>query len=161
MKSYLKLTPKDRLEEFMESYLEKGSNKFELDSFYFENDMDRKSSLVTNYLFNIRDYAHLNEDEIYVNLGFDKIYLDSDLQVNRIVPYETEFKNMADLTTILVIPEGYEVTYLPESKTYKGDSFWFTFAAKQEGNKIIKILKYNEDFLLLEKDRFEDLEHYD
>ncbi|MEZ5023774.1 MAG: transglutaminase domain-containing protein [Chitinophagales bacterium] len=156
LKGYLKLSSKDEQKRFLESYLEKGHNKFELDTFNVSDITNRMEALKIDYDFSLADYVSKNEDEIYVNLTLDKTYSDFNLNPKRKVPYEKPFKSKNDLTVILDIPAGYEATYIPENQEFKKDQFGFSFNVSQQGNQIIQKFTMYDDFLLLGQENFDD-----
>ncbi len=156
MKNLMKLRSIEEQKRFLETYLEKGHNKFELGEFQVSDIYNRKENLQIEYDFLLDDYVSKNEDELYVNLTLDKEYLDYDLNPKRNVPYEVDFKSKNDLTVILDIPEGYSATYLPENKEFKKDQFGFSYKVAQENNRIIQKFEIYDNFLVLGKDHFED-----
>jgi len=112
----------DKTEErkFLKGLLEKGSNKFKLDSTSYENLRDRDKDLGINYTFSLEDYARQNGNEVYVNMQFEKIHMNDLLDADRVAPRENEFKTIDKSTCTLDIPKGYKVTYLPDNATYAG-----------------------------------------
>ncbi|MCB0502277.1 MAG: transglutaminase domain-containing protein [Bacteroidetes bacterium] len=156
LKGYLKLSSKDEQKRFLEEYLEKGHNKFELDTFQVSDITNRIEALKIDYDFSLADYVSKNDDELYVNLTLDKTYSDFNLNPKRKVPYEKPFKSKNDLTVILDIPDGYVASYIPENQEFKQDKFGFSFNVQQQGNQIIQKFTVYDDFLLLGKENFDD-----
>lgn len=155
-KSFLKLTETDDLEDFMKSYLERGSNKCELDTFWISDVSDREGSLVMNYEFTLEDYANINEDEIYLNLSLNQIYTNENFKKDRKVPYELRFKSSNETVVSLSVPEGYEVSYVPKNVEYNKDLFGCSVEIKNNGKEIVQTFKQYEDFLILQPESFND-----
>lgn len=156
IKSLMKLTSSEELEKFMESYLEKGSNKFELDTFWVSKISDRESNLVINYKFNVKDYCRVNGDEIYVNLSLNDIYSNANLKKDRKTPYEVKYKSSFKSVVILEIPEGYEVSYIPKPIEFNKEYFGCSMKASFSDQKLSQEIEEYDNFLLLEKESFED-----
>lgn len=156
LKSVLKSTSKENTKRFMEAFLEKGHNKFRLDDFRMSDLHDRNQGLNIAYEFELADYVSKNEDEVYINLALDKSFKDAKLSEDRVVPFEVDYKSKNHYTVVLSIPDGYEATYLPEAQQYKSDEFGFSYKVSQQENKIVQQLSIYDNFLLLNKDRFDD-----
>ncbi len=156
LKSIMKLTSSEELENFMENYLEKGNNKFELDTFWVSNITDRESDLTINYKFEIKNYCRINGDEIYVNLSMDNIYANKNLKKDRKTPFKVKYKTSFKSVVILEIPETYEVSYFPKPIEFNKTEFGCSMKAQVSGNKLIQEIEEYDNFLLLEKNSFED-----
>lgn len=124
--------------DYLMRYLAKGSNKFKVDSLQYANLFDRENDLGIRYQWNLGDYAQKNGKEIYVNLSFDKTYMNQLLESSeRTAPWEIEFKNVEKNVTILDIPAGYDVNYLPDNSHYDGTLFGFDIQYKKSGTTVI------------------------
>lgn len=156
IKSLVKLRNTDELEDFMESYLEKGSNKFELDTFWISNISDREANLKIDYKFHIKDYCRINGEEIYVNLSLNNIYTNANLKKDRKTPYSVKFKSSFKSVVILDIPEAYELSYLPKTQSFEKEEFGCSMKAVSSENKIIQNIEEYDNFLILEKESFGD-----
>lgn len=155
-KNRLALVPTDKLEESMERFLEKGSNKFVLDTFQVSDLNNREETLKIEYEFSLSDYVQRNEKELYINLNLKRIDEENDLSPKRKTPVEIEFKSTNRLVTVLEIPSGYKATFLPDSVRYDKGKFGFTYDVKQQGNQIIQTFSLYDNYLILEKDSFKD-----
>jgi hypothetical protein len=150
------MSDKDR-KTFFKNFLQKGSNKFVIDTLDYSNLYNRNEKLLVNYHFTIGDYAHYNENELYVNMQLDKSYanllLDS---TERSAPKEIDFESTEQEITILDIPEGYEVSCLPDAKTYftNDKQFGFTITYQQVGNRIIATKSLVIGTLMIMPDQF-------
>lgn len=156
MKSLLKLSSEDEIEDLMEAYLERGSNKFELDTFYISDISNRESDLVMNYEFNVKDYARLNGDEIYINLALEKIYSGMKFKKDRKIPFEVKFKSSWSMTVMLEVPESYTVSYLPENQEFKKEQFGCGVETQNKEGFVVQRITEYDNFLLLYPESFDD-----
>ncbi|HET6990882.1 MAG TPA: DUF3857 domain-containing protein, partial [Bacteroidia bacterium] len=121
------MSDKDR-KTFFKKFLQKGSNKFVIDSLNYKNLYDRNANLLVNYDFSLGDYAHSNGSELYVNMQLDKSYMNEVLDsTERSAPKEIDFESGETDITILNIPDGYQVKCLPDEQTYISKSRDFVF----------------------------------
>lgn len=146
---------KDR-EKYMKGYFNRGSNKFKLNKFEInENGNPDRFSLSGQ--FELFDYSKKIADEWYLNLNLFKFYEHKEIDFpKRKTPIEHEYKNSATYVTILNIPEGFKISYLPESKSYKNDVWGFDISYRQEKNQVIMTQTFTNDHLLLQPDKFQD-----
>lgn len=130
-------TEKDRI-AFFKKYLQKGSNKFVIDSLDYAGLYDRDKKLEVNYHYTIGGYAHTNANEIYVNMQLDKSYLNSLIDTaDREAPFEIDYQSRETHVSVLEIPAGYSAGCLPADSRYDDGKFAFEIKYRQEGNRII------------------------
>jgi len=122
---------------FLVGLLQKGNNKFNIDSLAYENLNDRYKQLGIHYNFSLDDYAQKNGNEVYINMDLDKNYMNDLIEQDRQAPKEIEYKNIKNNVTILDIPKGYKVSYLPEHSNFKNDDFGFDINYTVKDNKIV------------------------
>jgi hypothetical protein len=143
--------------DYLVRYLAKGSNKFKVDSLKYANLFDRENDLGIRYQWNLGDYAQKNGNEIYVNLHLDKTYMNQLLESSeRTAPWEIEFKSIEKHVSILDIPAGYDVNYLPENSHYDGKLFGFDIQYKKTGTTVIAEKTIWMNTLLVKSADFED-----
>jgi len=146
---------KDR-EKYMKGYFNRGSNKFKLNKFEI-NDNGNPDRFSLSGQFELLDYSKKIADEWYLNLNLFKFYEHQEIDFpKRKTPIEHEYKNSATYVTILNIPEGFKISYLPESKSYKNDVWGFDISYRQEKNQVIMTQTFTNDHLLLQPDKFQD-----
>jgi hypothetical protein len=145
----------DECKKFFKNFLQKGNNKFVIDSLDYGHLYDRDTSLHVNYYYNIGDYAHTNGDELYVNMQLDKTYqnfiLDSAL---RTAPKEIDYKNNETDITILELPPGYTSSCMPPDRKFDGGDFGFEITYREEGNRIIATKKIWINTLMVDPSQF-------
>ncbi len=147
----------DDQREYIESYLEKGSNKFRVDESSFIGLKNRDTTLTIAYKFNLEDYSKTVEDETYINLNLDRDYKGNKLDIEERNGVARQFDHKVDLQyeVVFEIPLGSDVTYIPDSSEYKGEYFGFTFKYEKIGNNIVLTKSIYIDTLLIEEDQFE------
>jgi transglutaminase-like putative cysteine protease len=152
----MSLINQEKQRKFVKQLLEKGNNKFSVDSVHF-NDKGKEAALEIAYRCKIPDYLLVNKDEIYVNLNLDKRlknYLQNDQK--RVAPMEFEFKEVNRIIVRLQIPEGYKVTFLPEAVDAKNDIVGYSARYSVEGNVARLEYNYYINTLLLDKSKFSE-----
>jgi transglutaminase-like putative cysteine protease len=122
---------------YMTGFLQKGNNKFNVDSLAYENLNDRNKELGIRYNFSLDNYAQKNGDELYVNMALDKEYMNDLIEQDREAPREIEYKNIKRNVNILQIPKGYKVSYLPENSSFKSDGFGYDINYTVKNNTIV------------------------
>lgn len=142
---------------YLERRLELGHNKFRLKEHEISNTETAVPDLTIDYAFEIPAYAKSVANSIYVNLNLDKTYASSEIEVeNREkLSREQDYKSFNESITVLEIPEGYQVNYLPESIDYQTQQFGFTLTYSQEQNRVVLKKSIFVDALYLEPEHFE------
>ncbi|MFN3403020.1 MAG: transglutaminase-like domain-containing protein [Cytophagaceae bacterium] len=148
----LSIGESDRLKLLREFY-NKGNNKFIIDSYDIMDMGKRDKNLIIKYKFNIADYLKAYNNEIYVNLHLNKDLQKEVISPDRSLPIELEHHNEIKYIVNLKIPDGYIVSYVPESKSFKDEKFGFIIDYKKEGKNIILTeTQYNKSLLLKNED---------
>lgn len=145
----------NNIREDIKEEFERGSNKFNLDTFYVEKKQPA-NEITLHATFTLPDYAKKIGDEYYINLNLFKLYDDEQIDYpKRKIPIGYNFKSRKQYVTLLKIPEGYKVTYLPQSKTYQNAVWGFDLKYEQKGNFIILKQTFDNDNLMLTSNQFE------
>jgi hypothetical protein len=153
---------KDR-EEYMKRRFARGSNKFHLTGSE-TGDLSDKNHITLSGRFELQDYARKIGDEWYLNINLLKLYEHQEIDYpRRKMPVEYDFRSINKYVTVLTIPDGYTVSYLPKSNSFKNEVWGFSLNYEQKGNTIILTQEFYNDHLLLAPDQFkawnEVLEH--
>ena len=127
----------DKTKAFYNARLQKGNNKFLIDSFTETNKFSYEKNLIVDYNFNISNYAKKLSDEIYVNLNLVKDLSTYKTKEDRKNEVEFEYTGYFNYTTILTIPTGYIVEYLPENITLSNDYLSSNITYQVKGNTLI------------------------
>ncbi len=132
--------------EFITHYVEKGSNKFHIDTLHYANLYDRDNDLKVNYEFTLDGYAHKNANDIYINLCLDRSWVNSFIDTTRRTsPYEIDYKSTSKHVAILAVPEGYSVSCMPKDEVITIGDYSCSITYRNLGGKLIceKVITVN------------------
>lgn len=147
-----RMETKDKLLEFYNSLLRKGSNRFLVNNFKENNKYSYEEPFSIEYDFLIKDYANTLEDEIFVNLNVYQTSINAyKIKEDRKTSVEYRYRSGDDVTVIFKIPEGKKVTYLPENVKVDNDFMTASISYTLEGDTIIYNHSYATKKLILEK----------
>lgn len=152
------MTDPEERRDFIESYLEKGNNKFKIDQSAFFGLKDRDTLLAINYRFTLEDYCKTVGDETFINLNLDKDFSGSKLDIDERKGIALKFDHKIDdtKTVELTLPKNTSVSYVPKNVDINNDYFGFSIKYEQIGNKIVMTKNLYINTLLVEKESFED-----
>jgi hypothetical protein len=123
--------------KLIKAVLQKGNNKFSVDSISYRNLNDREKELLVNYAFVLPDYMKVNGDEIYINMNLNKQFLNDQLDPEvRTSPREIDYKFVNKDVTVTDIPKGYVLGYKPPDAAYKGEKFGFDIRYTEKDGKL-------------------------
>ena len=143
------LSSNTKIKEFYNLKLKKGNNKFLITEFKETNKYDYDKEFVIDYNFKIDNYAKQLGDEIYVNLNLNLYASDYRINKNRKRPFEYDYKRSFESKTTLLIPDGFTVDYLPDSKTFKDEFLQCKITYTRQNNSIVYHQKLTQDYLVL------------
>lgn len=134
----------------------RGNNKYLQSAYHFDVGTGEKKDCRLHVTFTIGDYVQYIENEYYVNMNlkrnFDGSYIDT---ADRRFPYHFKYKDIETEVTILDVPAGYKVAYLPPTAT---DTlygiWWYNIEYNIIGSKIILSKTYKLESLIIPPDRF-------
>ncbi len=141
--------------DYITKLLGRGNNKFFVDKYNIEHLDNLDEPIEVTYDFRIEDYYRKIGDNIYFNMNLDKTFSGDLIETNRKQAKENEFKYINESISVLDVPKNYTLKHLPDNATYKNDVFGFEINYTVINNQIILKRKFFVDYLLLEKDQFE------
>jgi hypothetical protein len=145
---------KDR-EKYFKGYFNRGSNKFILNR-YEVNPGANFNSFHIAVKFELQDYVKKVANEWYINLNLFKHYENQEIDFpKRSIPIEYDHKSITSYVTILTIPDGYKITYLPENKSYRNDVWGFDIKYEQKKNQLVMTQLFENNDLLLPPSKFQ------
>ncbi len=147
----------DRTDEprYVKALLERGNNKFFVDKYAISNLEARDQPLRISYDYRLQDYVQQVDDEVYINLSLERPYATDRIDAaTRKLPRYNEFAHTDHTRTALVVPIGYEVSYLPPSTEAQGDALGFKVRYERQGDKIIQDREVYVNYLLLRPEQF-------
>lgn len=149
----LNKTSKKNVDDYLKRLLSKGNNKFLLDEYEIMNLEDVYNPIRLNYTFSISDYYKQVQDNIYINLVLDRTMSDALLQ-NRKVAIENDYKYINRSVINLEIPDGYEVSSLPDSINKNSQNFGFSINYTANTGQISLVREFYVDYLIMYPEDF-------
>ena len=149
----------DRVQEpkYVKALLERGNNKFFVDKYAVQNLTARDQPLRLTYDYRVQDYVQKLDDELYVNLSLERPLAHDRLDsLVRHLPRVGDFAHTDHARTELVVPAGYEVSYLPPA-AQAGDAagpLRFAISYERQGDRIIQNRELTVNYLLLPPGQF-------
>ncbi|MBS1567453.1 MAG: hypothetical protein JST39_23925, partial [Bacteroidetes bacterium] len=148
-----RMQDKDR-QEFMKNRFQRGSNKFSLDSFSVGS-RDDKEHIRLTAAFSLPDYAKHIGDEWYLNLNLFKFYEHEEIDYpKRTMPIEYNFLSKRRYVIVLNIPQGYQISYMPKSKSYHNDVWGFDISYEKKDGRLIMTQEFENKYMLLQPAQF-------
>lgn len=135
----------------------KGNNKFRVENYEVENIFEPDKPAIVHYDFQLDDYAIVMDDEIYVNLNLSRTYQNMKVDTARqFSPVLNDFFFTEKHITKLEIPQGYEVSFLPQNDTIHYDDFSISFTYNQSDDFVICEKEIVFEFLGIFEDKLPD-----
>lgn len=147
-------TPADKLDEVTNRIINKGNNSCKISNVKVSNLYDRDAALLLNFDYKVDNYTSSLEDEIYVNMILEKDISQGEFKKDRTIPFKFEMKSSDTYTTILFVPEGYSLKYLPSNVSYNSDIVDFSVNYEKVKNSIYMTLKLDIKSILLQPEQF-------
>lgn len=143
-------------EKFFKGYFNRGSNKFRLNK-YEVMPGDELNSFRLSGNFELEGYVRKIAGEIYLNLDLFKHFEHQEIDYpRRNIPIEHDYKNIRKYVTILNLPEGFEVSFVPENKSFHNDVWGFDMTYEKQKNQLVMTQSFDNNYLLLHPSRFQE-----
>lgn len=156
MHGVLSYTKDKDLEKYLRNRFDRGSNKFKLGAFEI-GELRDKDHVNIRAAFGLEDYAKKIGDEWYLNLNLFKFYDHEEIDYpRRKIPIEYNFYSKRKYVTVLKIPDGYQVSYQPDSKSYHNAVWGFDMTYEQKNHCLILTQEFDNGRLMLQPDQFQD-----
>jgi hypothetical protein len=140
--------------EMIKSLVLKGNNKFTLNDYCEANTKDRDKPYEVGYDFDIENYIVKVDKELYLNLVFDKYYEKSNLEKDREANYDFDNLNQFISTVTCVIPNDYEVKYVPKNFELDNELIKVQLIYHYHGNTVSMKATLETKKIMLEKKDF-------
>jgi hypothetical protein len=129
----------------------KGNNKFIVDSCTIARLHEHDVPASVSYRFHVADYARKINNEIYINLNLDRSLSDSKIDTTiRYAPVVNDFHYTEKQITHFMIPDGYEVSYLPGDDVIDNEIIRASFRYHEDGAFITLEKELQYKFLILD-----------
>ena len=138
----------------MKSLVLKGNNKFNLNDYREANVKERDKPYDVQYDFEIDNYVVKVDQELYINLVFDRYYEKATMEKDREANYDFDYLSQFISTAECVIPSNYQVTYLPKNFELDNDLLKIKIVYEQKGNSVILKSNMETKKIMLEKKDF-------
>ncbi len=133
-------------------YMQMGNNKFSVTDHEVKGVEDRDENVKIEMDYRIPDYITKSGDEIYLTLILNKVRVKK-MKKEKDVGKGILFKNLQVQHIFLEIPEGYEVSHIPEKKEYIDDRFEISVSYEQISPDTVRAdYRYAQRFLYLPPD---------
>lgn len=127
----------DKKEDAMKRFLAGENKNLKVSNVSTSDLSNRQAPLKISYDLKLHNQVTTSGDEMYVIVDMDKELADYEFDSTRVNDYEFNHKMTIETKTIVDIPTGYKVDYLPDSVVKKYDNYSFELSYKMEGDKII------------------------
>ncbi|MDF1697247.1 MAG: transglutaminase domain-containing protein [Saprospiraceae bacterium] len=153
--TYLKSMPRNKREDYMVNYIGNGNKSVGV-KLLEEIDLDnRDQSLELPYEIIIENQIIDLGSELYVNTETDNTFEGFEKIEDRAYPYNLREEVVLNNHTVLNIPTGYEVDYLPESVVIDNELCELKLSYKVDGDKINYIKEIGIKKKMIPVDYFE------
>jgi len=142
----------EKIKSFYGNNFRKGNNKFLISSYKETNKYDYEKDFIITYDFSINNYVRGAEDEMYVNLNLSKYISHYKIKKDQQLDREFKYKNYSVYASVLTVPAGYKVDYLPENVSLENDKFNAHINYTQKGNTITYVYDVTLDFIEIKKE---------
>lgn len=134
-------TKNDKKEDALKFYLSNNDKNFIVSDIVTSDLNNRDQKLNLQYTANILNKVSTFDNEMYVDLDYDKEYSSLDFK-ERKKDFEFDFKQYSDTEINFQIPENYKVSKLPQNINIITDDYSISFTYEIVGNSI----KYKKIF---------------
>ena len=100
-------------------------------------EIDRENPLVLNYNYSLSNKISKFDNDIYIDLDWDKPFGDVKIEDERETDYYFNRKVKHKTVKKFKVPPGYKVTHLPKGMSRVHEDFTFHVNFKQAGNEVI------------------------
>jgi len=152
----LYLKNKQEQKKYVEAGLEKGNNKFVLNEYSILNLNTFSPELNIEYDFVLNNYLNKVDNNLYINLNFNRNWLLFKIKKDRKNPLFLRYNTLVDQKYILKIPKGYDLDYLPNNSNYESDNYKYSISYTYEQGEIVYTQKINVDTLFVDTTQFEE-----
>jgi hypothetical protein len=151
----LMYTEQTDLKQKIKDEFSRGSNKFQLDSFRI-GDLKDPGNLELTGWFSLPDYAKKLGDDWYLNLNLFKFFTDEQIDFpKRKIPISYNFISTRKYVTMIHIPLGYQLDFLPPSKSYHNDVWGFDLKYEKKGDWLVLTQQFDFSHMMITNNQFE------
>ena len=133
---YFNSLKNDKKDEFLEYYLNKGNSNIKVSNIETSDLQNRDGNINIAYDVDVKNAVSAFDDQVYIDLDFDK-ELSNFIMEERKTDYIFSSKKDIESITRLEIPQGYNISHLPENISVTSDNYDMSVNFSKENNVII------------------------
>ncbi|MFK7781650.1 transglutaminase family protein [Psychroserpens sp.] len=133
---YFNSLKNDKKDEFLEYYLNKGNSNIKVSNIETSDLKNRDENINIAYNVDVKNAVSSFDNQVYIDLDFDK-ELSNFILEERKTDYIFNTKRDLESTTRLEIPQGYNISHLPENISVDNDNFNMSVNFSKENNVIV------------------------
>jgi hypothetical protein len=142
-------------EKYAKELAGRASNKFTPEGYQFHSDVTDKNSMMFTSRFSLPDYGKNVAGDLFINMNLIRPYEHQEIDYpKRKSPIQYSYKFTKRFVTVLNIPDGYEVDYLPEGKSYTQEGFGFNFKYEKKDRQVVYTQEFTNDNMILAPAQF-------
>lgn len=149
----------DKKDDALKWYLNSRDKNCSVSNIKTSDLLNRDQKLTLNYDVAIANHISSFDNEIYIDLNYDKEYASFDFK-ERKTDFILDYKSFDDIVITLQIPEGYKVSKVPNNIAIKTDDYSITMNYEVKGTT----LKYTKQFLfkngIIKSAKFEEWKNH-
>lgn len=145
----------DKKEDALNNYLSSNDKNYKVSNSSTSNLLDRDKTLSITYDVAIDNHVSNFENEIYLDLDYNKAYKSLDFK-ERKEDFIFDFKSFQESTTVLTIPANYTVSKLPKNVTIDTEDYAISFRYEVKGNQLTYSKQYNFKNGIIKKSNFKE-----
>jgi hypothetical protein len=143
-------------EEFLNTALALGNNKTKYTNFSKENFDNKNTPLILNYDLIIENYTKSIGNKSYINMNIDRTLSNSNLDIkDRKYSKKIDFKFKKDFTTTFTVPNGFKISYVPETLSFDNPNYAYNISYATNGNQTVQHKSIYINTLSIQNDEFE------
>lgn len=152
---YFNSIKNDKKDEFLEHYLNKGNSNIKVSNIETSDLQNRDSNINIAYDVDMKNAVSAFDDQVYIDLDFDKELSNFSME-ERNTDYIFSSKKDLESITRLEIPQGYNISHLPENISATSDNFDMSVNFSKENNIIIYKKQFRIKHAKIEISDFEE-----
>ncbi len=151
--SFKNVMPED-LDKLMKNVNPRGNNTLRVTNSQMRNLDDREKPFIMSFDFEVNNYVSSYDKEIYVNPILNKDITHGEIREDRVAPLELGFYSSDAYVTVLDIPEGYTLKFVPENTTFTSDFVDYSVSYSEKDGQLMTTVRIKFKFLYLQPDQF-------
>jgi hypothetical protein len=149
----------DKKEDALKWYLNSKDKNCVVSNIKTSDLLNRDQKLTLDYDVTIANHVSSFDNEIYIDLNYDKEYNTFDFK-ERKTDFILSYKSLDDITISLQIPEGYKVSKLPENISIITDDYSINMNYENKGNTIVYTKKFLFKNGIIKSSKFNDWKNH-